>query len=193
MLGRDVRRISAATYILSLGFCCPPAVARLAPIACRDVLMLELGSCLGTSRPAGRHCPSIESVGLARAAAAGPHLNHQRKETTAAARRSARGVPQAGLRGRVVSRIRPMEASRPTAPARGAHNHSPSLNQLLARGRGARQASKGKPLLPHRARRPGERMRTDSGGRLRRRPPPLRLHGKAPTHPKVRAPDVRPR
>jgi len=54
-------------------------------------------------------------------------------------------------------------ASRPTAPARGAHNHSPSLNLSLARGRGARQVSKGKPLLSPRAA-PG---RADANGQRR--------------------------
>ena len=127
--------------------------------------------CLGTSRPAGRHCPSFDSLPLARAAEAGPHLNHQRKETTAAARRSARGVPQAGLRGWIVSRIRPMEqAARPLLPG-GRTTTSPASicrsPMVAAHGKSARASRCS--LTARGARASGcERTAEDACGALRR-------------------------
>ena len=70
--------------------------------------------CLGTQAVllAGK-CPSFGSVPLRGPPTGRTASHHQRKETTAAARRSARGVPPAGFAAGLVSLISLMGASAP--------------------------------------------------------------------------------
>jgi hypothetical protein len=129
-----------------------------------------LAWCLGTAVLLAGSVPRSGPCPLRGRPAGRTASHHRRKEPTAAAWRSARGVPQAGFAsGSVPASVGWVCATRPILPGRA--QSTPSL-QSVARPwpRFARHVSKGNPLLDHRARRPGERKR------------------KAPTHPKARPP-----
>jgi hypothetical protein len=92
MLRRPVGRNPAATELHFVCFFSTDGVPGWPPAACHyPVGMLAGGSCLGTSRPEGRHCPSFDPLPLARAAEASPHLRTRRRNAPAAC--ASGGVP----------------------------------------------------------------------------------------------------
>jgi hypothetical protein len=127
-------------------FLLPVGTGRVADAWQDHADMTEPGLLPRDSRPAGRHCPSIDSLPLARAARRLARISTiEGRKRPQAARRSDRGVPQAGFAaGSFPAPVRWWTPHPPVLP--GGVQSLPRRYLSLARGHDVRQASKGKPL-----------------------------------------------